>query len=315
MNPFRDRADLLRTRAGQMASMADDRLRPEFDELRRANGCLQARLTAGLPVASFREAEFSVFSQFGEDGIIQHLIRHVPIEHDTFVEFGVEDYREANTRFLLVKDNWRGLVIDGGTSHVDFLRASGLAWRHEIDATSAFIDRDNIDGLIAAAGIAGDIGLLSIDLDGNDYWVLDRIESVSPSILIVEYNSVLGPEHAVSVPYDPGFVRADAHWSYLYWGASLAALTHAANRKGYALVAGNAAGNNAFFVRRDVLGAIPEIAVEDAYMDSRFRESRSPDGEMTYVSGRDERLALIRDCRLVDVRTGAESTIAEIYGA
>ena len=106
--------------------------------------------------------------------------------------------------------------------------------------------------------MSGEIGLLSIDIDGNDYWVLEAIDSVSPQILVAEYNSLFGPERAVTVPYDAAFVRGEKHYSHLYWGASLAALVRAAETKGLALVGGNRAGNNAFFVRRDTLGGIPE---------------------------------------------------------
>lgn len=310
MSGLRDRAARIRRRLGAVATGA------EADALRAQIGGVEARLAASLPPGSIREAEFSVFSQFGEDGIIQHLVRNVPIENEAFVEFGVEDYSESNTRFLLVHDNWRGLVMDGGSEHIAFLEASGLRWRHEIHAVSAFVDRDNINRLIRDAGFEGDIGLLSVDIDGNDYWVLEAIDAVSPRILVTEYNSAFGPDRAVTVPYDPSFRRLDKHSSGLYWGASLAALESLARRKGYALVGGNRAGNNAFFVRRDVLGELPEVDVRAAWSESRFRESRSPEGELTYVTGHRAQLRLIRDLPLVDLDgDGSERAIAELYGA
>lgn len=284
----------------------------DLDPLRLQIGWLQSRAAAAAETP--REAEFRVFSQFGEDGIIQHLIHRVEIANPTFVEFGVEDYHESNTRFLLVNDNWSGLIIDGSEAHVDFLHQTGLDWRHQIDAVSAFIDRDNINELIGAAAIEGDIGLLSIDLDGNDYWILEAIEVVSPRILIVEYNSVFGPEAAVTIPYDPGFVRGDAHPSWLYWGASLPALTHLAGEKGYMLVAGNRAGNNAFFVRRDVDGDLHEVSVADAYEASKFRESRGPGGELSYVGEHADRLALIADTVVWDTEAGKEVQLGERLG-
>jgi hypothetical protein len=288
-------------------------LQQEIDGLRAQVGGLESRAVAALADDEIASAEFKVYSQFGEDGIVQFLVQRVPIENDVFVEFGVEDYRESNTRFLLLHDNWRGLVMDGSDAHERFLRASGLGWRHHIDAVTAFIDRDNIDGLIRSAGIQGDIGLLSVDIDGNDLWVLEEISVVSPRILIVEYNATFGPEAAVTVPYDPGFVRSEKHWSNLYWGASLAAFARVAGEKGYALVAGNRAGNNAFFVRKDVLGAIPELSVADAWRPSRFRESRTRDGSLSYVTDPDERLRLMRDLPVYDLERGAELSIAERY--
>src|SRR5436309_13168724 len=139
MSRLQYRVDLLKNAVGTVAELGRGGLGRELDDLRASNGQIQVRLTANVAPGNLREAEFSTFSQFGEDGIIQHLIRHVPIENDVFVEFGVADYKESNTRFLLYNDNWRGLVIDGGTTHIDFLRDSELMWRHEIDAFSAFV--------------------------------------------------------------------------------------------------------------------------------------------------------------------------------
>ena len=286
----------------------------DLDALRSQLGGLESRLVARLSPHELPLAEFRTYSQFGEDGIIQFLVQRVPIEHDVFVEFGVGDYREANTRFLLEHDNWRGLVIDGGTAHLEFLHSSELLWRHDLEARSEWVDRENIDSILRECGVEGDIGLLSIDLDGVDYWVLEAIEAVSPRIIIAEYNSTFGPDAAVTVPYDPRFIRADAHWSGMYWGASLAALTRLAERKGYALVGGNAAGFNAFFVRRDVLGDVPEVSVGDAYQVSRIRDSRGPDGELTYLARHEDRLRPVRDLPVVDIDSGKELPIAKRFG-
>jgi hypothetical protein len=286
----------------------------EVDYLRAQLGGLESRHVASLAPDELSKAEFKAFSQFGEDGIIQFLVQRVPIERDVFVEFGVGDYRESNTRFLLLHDNWRGLIMDSADTMHGFLRSTGLAWQYEIDAKTAFIDRDNINDLIGSAGIKGDIGLLSIDLDGNDYWVLEAIDVVRPRIIVAEYNSVFGADAAVTVPYDPGFVRGEKHWSWLYWGASLGALTRLAGERSYALVGANRAGNNAFFVRRDVLAGIPEVSVADAYVPCRFRDSRDREGGLSYVSSHEERMRLIADLPLVDVESNREVTVVERFG-
>jgi hypothetical protein len=298
------------------ASVQAAQLSTELDRLRVQLGAAEAARVRALPPDRVGDAEFQVFSQFGEDGILQFLVGHVdvPVDSEVFVEFGVESYAEANTRFLLLHDNWRGLIMDGGESMHGFLDGSGLKWRHHIDAKTAFVDRENINALIRDAGIAGDIGLLSVDIDGNDYWVLAAIDVVSPRILALEYNAGFGPEAAVTVPYDPTFVRGEKHWTWLYWGASLAALTRLAVEKGYALVAGNRAGNNAFFVRRDVLGGIPELSVAAAWRPARFRESRDRQGNLSYVSDPQERLRLMREMPLVDVESGRELTVGERFG-
>jgi len=260
-----------------------------------------------------RDAEFRVFSQFGEDGIIQFLIQRVAIENEVFVEFGVQDYAESNTRFLLVHDNWRGLILDGDDAHIAMTRSAGLDWQYGLDAVMAFIDRANVNDVIRGAGVEGDIGLLSVDIDGNDYWVLEQIDAVSARILVVEYNSMWGPEAAVTIPYAPAFRRGQVTPT-LYYGASLAALARLAGERGYALVGANAAGNNAFFVRRDVLGELPERSVADVYRPSRFRESVGASGQRTYVSDHRARLSLLVDLPLWDLDAEKTVSVRERYG-
>jgi hypothetical protein len=281
----------------------------DVDRILLAIGRMESRRVRSERYENLADAEFRIFSQFGEDGIIQYLVGKVPIEQETFVEFGVQDYRESNTRFLVWNDNWRGLILDGGTAHVEYVRSDPVGWRHWVDARSVFVTRDNINAEIAAAGISGDIGLLSVDIDGNDYWVLDAIDVVRPRILIVEYNSTFGPEAAVTIPYDPAFDRTRAHSSNLYWGASLAAVAMAADRKGLSLVGSNSAGNNAFFVREDLLGELRPLQPSDAWVDARFRESRDEAGNLTFIAGREGRLAAIADLPLVDVRTGTKTSV------
>lgn len=282
------------------------------DDLALAIGRAETRAVRAADYRDIREAEFRVFSQWGEDGIIQYLISRVPIERPVFVEFGVEDYRESNTRFLLQNDHWEGLIIDGGTAHLDFLDQGELRWRYTIEARSAFLTRENINQVISDAGVTGDIGLLSVDVDGNDYWLLDAVDVVSPRILIVEYNSLFGPDASVTVPYDAAFDRRHAHWSSLWYGASLAALDELARRKGFRLVGCNRAGINAFFVREDVVGDLPVLDPRSAYVRARHRESRDREGRLTYVSGQADKLALIADQPLVEVGTGRMATVREL---
>ncbi len=257
------------------------------------------------------DAEFRVFSQWGEDGIIQYLLRRVKIADRSFVEFGVENYQEANTRFLLLNDNWRGLVLDGSADYIASIKADSISWRHDLTAVQAFVDAENINTLIGGNGFSGEIGLLSIDIDGNDYWVWKAITVVQPTIVVVEFNSVFGSRRAVTVPYQRDFFRTRAHHSNLYFGASLPALVELGRQKGYAFVGCTSAGNDAFFVRRDRLGGAREVSVEEGYVASRFRESRDAQGRLTYLSG-PARLDAIRDMPLVDVTTGERLTAADL---
>ena len=284
-------------------------LRRDLDTLRVEVGRLHAARVRD--VAQLEDAEFRVFSQFGEDGIIQWLVQRVPLGERTFIEFGVEDYRESNTRLLVEMDDWWGLAIDASDRHTRFLNQSGLAWRHRIASCTAFLTVENLNSVIGDAGFRGDVDLVSIDVDGVDYWLLRALSIVSPRILIVEYNSLFGPDALVTVPYAARFDRMDAHYSTLYYGASISALAHVAASKGYALVGGNRAGTNAFFVRRDVLGDILEQSPASVWRETRIRQARDEEGALTYLSDRREQLRLIADCPVVDVRAEATTTISE----
>ena len=231
------------------------------------------------------QVEFKVFSQWGEDGIIQYLINKIPVPNPVFVEFGVGDYSESNTRFLLMNNNWTGLIMDSDQDNINSVVASELYWQYDITAMQAFITKENINQLVRNAGIGGDIGLLSIDVDGNDYWIWDSISDdvISPRIVIVEYNSVFGKDLAITIPYKIDFSRAVAHHSNLYYGASLKALYLLAQKKGYIFVGSNSAGNNAFFVRKDVASVFREYSIGDGYVESKFRESRDENGNLSFV--------------------------------
>ena len=223
-----------------------------------------------------------MFSQWGEDGLIQYLLRYVPIERQIFVEFGVENYTESNTRFLLTNNRWAGLIIDGSAENIAYVKRDPIYWATNLKAEYAFVTRENINDLISKNGITGDIGLLSVDIDGNDYWVLESIDVISPRIIICEYNSHFGPTAKVTTPYSPSFTRETAHFSKIYYGASIAALNALASRKGYSLVASNSAGNNVVFVRSDSLGGLPVLTPQDTYVRAQFREFHDETGQLTF---------------------------------
>ena len=292
-------------------------LRNEQDENRLAIGRLESHLLDLRADATtpLQDVEFRVFSQFGEDGIVQHLVRQVAPAETTFVEIGTGDYRESNTRFLLQNDNWRGLVIDGGQDHVEFVLRSHLSWRHDVEPVSAFVTRDNVNQLMTDHGFSGEIGLLSIDVDGIDYWLWDAVTAVDPAIVVSEYNANWGPDATITVPYDPGFVNSQAHYSQLYFGASLGALVHQATRRGYRFVGCASNGANAFFVREDVAGDLPAHTARSGYRASRFLTARNADGTLSRIRSVEERLKLIGSLPVVDVATGAETTVAAAMAA
>ncbi len=265
---------------------------------------------AGLPAnTDFRKVGFKVFSQWDEDGIIQYLINKIPIENKTFIEFGVENYEESNTRFLLLNNHWQGLVLDASAADVRYIQTDRIYWEYDLQAKCTWITRDNINSLLAEAGFSEDVGLLSIDIDGNEYWIWEAIESVRPRIVIVEYSSLFGLQ-PISIPYNENFDRTVAHYSTLYYGCSLAALSHLARKKGYLLVGSNIWGHNAFFVRADVAGEFKGLEPEEAYVLSKFRESRGSAGNPTYVRGKD-RIKLIEHLPVTNVVSGQGGSLKE----
>lgn len=265
-------------------------------------GQLHCRHMASSPICNIHDAEFKVYSQNGEDGIIQYLISQIPIGHDIFIEFGVQDYTESNTRFLLKQNNWSGLVVDGSAEAVRFIQNDDIYWRFDLTAKEAFITKENINQLISEYTTEKDIGLLSVDIDGNDYWVWDSIDVVQPRIVVCEYNACFGDKLAVTIPYKEDFYRTNAHSSNLYYGASLKAMVMLAEKKGYIFAGCNRSGSNAFFVRNDVANNIKAVTLEEGFVGNKTRESRNEDGSLSYLRGKD-RLKAIAKMELFDLET------------
>ncbi|MBC7982242.1 MAG: hypothetical protein H7Y02_00150 [Candidatus Obscuribacterales bacterium] len=262
-------------------------------------------------IKTLAEVEFRVFSQWGEDGIVEWLVEHIPVPNTRFVEFGVESFREANCRFLMMNRNWRGLVMDGNVENMQALRAQTLFWMYDLTAKQAFITAENINDLLIQSGFAGPLGILSIDIDGNDYWVWDKITAVDPAIVICEYNPILGDIHPIVVPYEAAFTRFNAHHSGLYFGASIAALKLLADKRGYEFVGTNSNGINAFFVRKDLAHAVLPLIETVCAFPSRHRDSRDVLGNLSFASGRD-RLQLIQDMPVINVSTSERLCIREL---
>lgn len=275
-------------------------------------GRMLAAANAGRQITRLSEAEFQCFSQWGEDGIIQYLIGQMPGIPCTFIEFGVEDFTESNCRFLMMKDNWSGHIIDGSPAHVATIRQSHWFWKHDLGVTCAFIDKDNINGLLDGAGFGRAPGILSVDIDGVDWWVLQALEDWRPWMVIVEYNGLYGSERAVTVPYDPAFVRHRKHHSGLYWGASLKAFDDLLEARGYVLAGTNSQGSNAFFVLADKAAAsLTRPTLQEACGPVTFRDVRDEQGQLRFIP-QQERLDVIADQPLVDTASGATITVRDL---
>jgi hypothetical protein len=279
------------------------RIETSHEQILINQGTALAAQNSHRQITSLHDIEFKIFSQWGEDGIIQFLVANLDIKNRTFIEFGIEDFRESNCRFLMMKDNWRGYVIDSSERLIEALKNQSYYWKFDLNAQLAFITRDNIAALLELSGFDKDVGLLSIDLDGTDYWIAKELMHWKPRILIMEYNAVFGAARAITIPYSADFNRTAAHPSNLYFGASLKALCKLTDVWGYSPVGTTSAGNNAFFVRNDLLNDVVRArSFDEAFTPSKFRESRDADGRLTFISG-EERLRTIAGLKVVNVDT------------
>jgi hypothetical protein len=201
------------------------------------------------PLDDLRPYEQRVFSQQGEDGVLAALFQVIGTTTRFYVEFGVEDGSQRNTRYLAERRGWRGLLVDGAFENPT------------INLRRDFVTAENINQIFAKYDVPEEFDLLSIDIDGNDYWVWRRLSGAyRPRVVMVEYNASVGPHERRTIAYDPAFV-----WSGTdYFGASLAALEQLGASKGYRLLGCESTGVNAFFVRSDLLGErlVPKTARE-----------------------------------------------------
>ncbi|MCX4244919.1 hypothetical protein [Paraliomyxa miuraensis] len=220
-------------------------------------------------------AEYCVLSQQGEDGIIDHLLEAVGVGPGVFVEFGFGKM-ECNCLHLAFARNFSGLLMDGSARGCKYAR-DAYRWlgKRRIQVVNAFVTVQSLDALIEGRGIEGEIDVLSIDVDGVDYWLWECLEVVSPRIVVVEYNASLGDERSITVPYAADFVRWNEHDSGLYHGASLLALERLGERKGYRLVGCDSMGVNAFFLRKDLdAPGVPTLTTKQAFYEHRSRIER-----------------------------------------
>jgi hypothetical protein len=232
---------------------------------------------------NINDYEFSIFSQWGEDGILDFIIRKLHLKDGVFIEFGVDNYIESNTRFLLFKENWNGLVIDSCEKNVNQIQNSYYYWKYNILAKKFFINKNNINNIIADfldQQCKKTLDLLSIDIDGNDYWILNNVEfeKFKPKIVVCEYNSLLGNKLSLTIPYKEEFNREnnDAKLK-IYYGASIKAFVNLLNKKGYIFLGSNNNANNLFFVAEEFEKIFDHQTVDSGYKKNKFKEFNNED--------------------------------------
>lgn len=211
---------------------------------------------------------FRKYSQFEEDGILLCLFSVIAPINRTSVEICAGNGRECMTTNLIINHGWWGHLFDGSESNVAagrrFFSNSRDTFLHPPQFNQAWITAENVNELIEKSGAKGKVDLLSLDIDGMDYWVWKAITVIDPQVVVCEVHNLIPPDQALTVPYDAKFVFENE----AYRGASLAAMCHLARDKGYRLVGTHRYGFNAFFVKNGVGEAyFPEVTPASCAMD------------------------------------------------
>ncbi len=216
---------------------------------------------------SFADVEFRAFSQNGEDGLLLYVFGLIGMGERRCVEICGADGMECNTANLIVNHGWSGLLFDADRKFIE----TGRAFYSRLADTRCFpprlvnswITRSNVNELIKQNGFEGAVDLLSLDLDGVDYWIWEAIEIIRPRVVIAEIQCIWGADRAVTVPYSDTFKAPITDGFKAYCGASLPAFVKLARKKGYRLVGVQRLGFNAIFVAEGVgEELLPEVDLQ-----------------------------------------------------
>ena len=236
---------------------------------------LQAKARANEALPALSNSGFRVFSEFEEDGLLLYLAAVLELEPKIFVDIGSSDGINSNCANLALNLGWHGLFIDGKESAINhgrnFYAGHPDALRYPQIFRHSFITAENINETISEAGLFGDIGVCSIDIDGNDCWVWNALTAITPAVVIIETHIELGARN-IAVPYDPDFhYPPEKHPEY--FGASAPAMLSLATKKGYRLVGSNHYGFNLIFVRTDIFPErVPAVPLDSVLRHPRHIE-------------------------------------------
>lgn len=255
-------------------------------------------------VEDLSEVEVKIFSQNGEDGIIDFIITRLKLKSRNFVEVGVGDYRESNTRYIYNKYHPKGLIIDCINNMEHKVKPFVNLWKGDLRIVNKQIDSENIN-LILSKNCNFEIDVFSLDIDGLDYWVIQELKPKISKVFILEYNAVFGPYHEVTVPNIKNFDRTKAHYSNLYFGASLMAYINLLKEKGFYFLGVNRLRNNAFFINEDFskekyFKNLSILSLNEC-TNANFSESRDKNGNLNFLR-KEQKIELIKNCEVVNLK-------------
>jgi hypothetical protein len=282
----------LRHRLEKLQQQLDDALGPAklgrvFNEVAGVSQIAQKLLAEQYRAAAQRRAlpdlmdtELRSFSQNGEDGILLYLFAVLGTTTKKVVEICAGNGIECNAANLIVNHGWSGLLIDGDEQNIavgkQFYSACRDTFARVPDLVQAWVTAENVNRLVCDHGYTGDIDLLSLDMDGMDYWVWQALTSIRPRAVILEFNFRWGPERAVTLPYHPDF-RVEGNKHPWCCGASLPAFVKLGWQRGYRLVGTHKQELNAIFLRNDVgMELFPEVSVAHVFERNSLLRHWSP---------------------------------------
>lgn len=265
-------------------------------------------------IKNLSEIDFKVFSQNGEDGILDYLLFSLKVEKPKFIEIGVGDYSESNTRFLFERTSCEGLIIDIIDNFENKVKKNTKLWKGNLKILNKKITPSNFLSTLENSNFKEKIDLFSLDIDSYDYWVLKEIPKKFCKLIVVEFNPYFGGDLKITVPLDENFNRTSYHYSNLCFGASLRGIIELLKNKGFIFLGTNLFRNNAFFINQDFKDHlslnIPDDSKLDNFTDFRFRESRDVNNKLSYIDPKNV-LKEIKDCKIVDLSV-SETKIKKI---
>ena len=265
-------------------------------------------------IDNIQQVELKVFSQNGEDGIIDYLLTKLKlIPHSTnFIEIGVGDYRESNTRFIYNQFHSKGVIIDCINDMKKKVKPHVNLWKGDLRICNSFINSNNINEILEK-NCDFDVDVFSLDIDGIDYWIIQKLKKNISKIFIAEFNPVFGSKLKVTVPNIDNFDRTNYHYSNLCYGMSLSALIDVMKEKNFYFVGTNLQKMNAFFVSNDfnkkdffnnlIIGSL------ENYTNSNIRDSRDINNNLNYLSGFEKKIKEIENCKVVNLETNKNDLV------
>lgn len=255
-------------------------------------------------IKNLQEAEYKIFSQTGEDGIIDFLLEKLDISNCKFIEIGVGDYSEANTRYIYEKSFSEGLIIDIENNLRDKVSKNINLWKGLLHVENIEINSENINEILDKYNLNANLDLFSIDIDGIDYWVIDNLKPQISKLFVLEYNPTFGHNLEITIPNIKNFNRFKSHYSGCYYGCSLKAMIKLMDKKGYDFLGTNKLNFNAFFALKNISHKFENLKQNldslENYSLIKIRDSKNKEGELDFLDKK-QRLIQIKNLEIIDV--------------